>query len=251
MYFIYTASTMSNDQEVVKWDDENSGYLKTKYSTILVYKPQYAIEMAIYGICRQIVNDPANINNLKDTQMSTRIIYDQLSRAYPKFTYSQYNKIENSIIAKVPKLFIDALNKHSIKDPKISDFVFLGTLGFQRNWKEGCAVCLTDKIMGTTCGCGHTEIAIFRPCGHSLCANPCFAEFMKTKNVELKPKRHTTKDGQVFITPGTMDIDLKTSFECPLCRTNITSTFRAEEVYMDKGFLNTEQLAEEIYYDMY
>ena len=39
----------------------------------------------------------------------------------------------------------------------LSDGLFLAALGCSgRNYRRDCAICLTDNIMGTTCGCGHT-----------------------------------------------------------------------------------------------
>lgn len=70
-----------------------------------------------------------------------------------------------------------------------SDFAFLMSLNLRgRNWRAGCAICLTDKIMGTICGRGHTEIVVFRPCGHSVCARPCFGQIMDMHNLSLGPR---------------------------------------------------------------
>lgn len=111
-----------------------------------------------------------------------------------------------------------------------SDFEFLSILGTRRNWKSECAICLTDTIMGTTCECGHTEIAVLRPCGHALCARPCFEQFVG-KSLNCKLGAETFTDGEkVFTLDNSLNVDTKLALTCPLCRVVSTSTFRAENV---------------------
>jgi hypothetical protein len=86
------------------------------------------------------------------------------------------------------------------------NFWFL--MGIQHDWKTGCVICLADEIKGTTCGCGHTETIVFRECGHSICANPCYLELMRPAKKRSVPE-------------GTL---------CPTCRAPIDRIFQAEDV---------------------
>lgn len=95
-----------------------------------------------------------------------------------RWTNVFYFKINQRLDDILPELQVE-LMEEAISS--LSDFQFLCHLTMKRDWKSECAICLTDKIMGTTCTCGHTEIAVFRPCGHSMCASPCFEEFMVSK----------------------------------------------------------------------
>ena len=61
--------------------------------------------------------------------------------------------------------------------------------------------------MGTTCGCGHTEITVFRPCGHSVCSNPCFIEMMRDKITF--PKKTIVSGGVKFEVVGTLNLNVK------------------------------------------
>lgn len=140
-------------------------------------------------------------------------------------------KVYSETLPQIVALFPDLKNVASTD----SDFVFLGSLTKARNWKSGCAVCLSDEMMGTTCRCGHTEIVVFRPCGHTVCALPCFAQFMESSgfSVDDLPPRCVRIGTAVMKRVGTVNFDLDWSqvqLACPVCRTKIQETFQAEEV---------------------
>ena len=119
--------------------------------------------------------------------------------------------------------------ERQIKLSQISDIDFLAYLQRDRDYKENCAICLTDKMMGTTCSCGHTEIVVFRPCGHSVCCSPCFYDVCSTKNIELKHD-----DAYVDLT--IKDIYSAGEFECHMCRTNVERCFRAERICVSENW---------------
>ena len=115
-----------------------------------------------------------------------------------------------------------------------SDLLFLALLARKRrNYKSGCAICLTDEIMGTTCSCGHTEICVFRPCGHSACASPCF----KAAFGEGKPRQITLPDGKTFLLPSQHDVSEIRNFACHMCRGNVDAVFRAENAFIKPQLL--------------
>ena len=117
----------------------------------------------------------------------------------------------------------------NLEDHSMSDFQFLLKLGMLRNWKQESAVCLTDEIMGTTCTCGHTEIVVFRPCGHSVCATPCFTQLASTDDLPMETLK--TGDGQTFVfANGKKDLDGFGGFECHMCCRVVQRVFRAEDV---------------------
>lgn len=112
-----------------------------------------------------------------------------------------------------------------------SDFLFLVALGKKREWKKGCVICLIENIMGTTCKCGHTEVCVFRPCGHALCVDPCFKDFVESNNLKLDKKKLLTFGNKVFeMNQIGVDLNLESkNILCPICRTKINKTFRAED----------------------
>lgn len=110
------------------------------------------------------------------------------------------------------------------------DDVFLAVLQSSgRSYRAGCAICLTDKMMGTTCSCGHTEIAVFRPCGHSMCIAPCFTQFMASRDIALGVMRQQLSDGTWLTYSNKVGVSDVSGFPCPLCRTDVAHCFRAEE----------------------
>ena len=134
----------------------------------------------------------------------------------------------------IPLLLNGYIKKKKLSDKTLTDFEFIAVLGKVRNYKSNCAICLIDKMMGTTCTCGHTEITVFRPCEHSLCTNPCFYNFIKSKGKELKREKFTVKKQEKTLTVYSNRMNIKElgNFPCPLCRINVDSVFRAEEVWM-------------------
>lgn len=190
-----------------------------------------SIGNALFGYCRQIIANPKSL----------------MAGEYPRFKIyspSPFSSIpfhrSSKIIDEMQKIIPSILEYVSQVDLPDDDFVFLLRLGQKRNWRAGCAICLTDEMMGTTCGCGHTEIAIFKPCGHSMCVNPCFEKFMKSFNLEL-PTATFESGGKKFYIPSKKDITKCNGFSCPLCRTIVTQTFRAEDVFLPKMVKETAE----------
>ena len=114
---------------------------------------------------------------------------------------------------------------------ELTDSEFLFNL-HKRDWKSGCPICLTDKIVGTDCPCGHTETIVFRPCEHCICANPCFTELMKTILDRDSFNRYVRYTRSQFpIKPHIYNIDFTKhglELKCLICRTAVERTFQAE-----------------------
>ncbi len=188
---------------------------KTKYNPKEL--SQYsAIIDEISDYCWNIISYPENKNKISRGP-------SRLDWAGQKFDINTKWKIIRSIVNKLPAKLDEHVKKIDIKDKKIDDFHFLAALGAKRNWKEECAICLENKKVGITCGCGHTEIVIFRPCGHSMCMK-CFVIFMEKGGTPLKQKIFECGD-QTFTSPGIMETNLDTNFKCHMCRDIVSHTF--------------------------
>ena len=196
----------------VTWNEDGTGWEKCKNGGCRVYMFNAGIKYAIYDTLSWIVQDPESF--AKDVDPNVRAIFTVVSRIRPRV---DRQKVMQVLFAKCRKFL------RSLKGD--SDAEFLAQLN--RNWKEGCAICLTDKIMGTTCGCGHTEIIVFRPCGHSCCKEPCFFEFNKAAP---RKKKILKSANQTFIVRGQLAEPTQGGFDCHMCRQPVESVFRAEEV---------------------
>ena len=237
--------------ETIEWEDDNVGRKTSQYMSGPCYRPNYAVELSIMQYSRLLINEPVTWKDCKDVDLPIyRALNMYLGSTEPKLPMFGTSNILTKINKLVPKALTDVIGKYDITDPKISDFVFLSLLGKKKNWKEGCAICLADEIMGKACGCGHTEIVILRPCGHTMCS-PCFVNLMKTKNHKIGPTTFTTKEGVTYEIHGSADVNTNFKFNCPLCTVEVTSTFRAEEVRYNEKLLDLKQLRSQIMEDMY
>lgn len=120
-------------------------------------------------------------------------MFDFLKNSWPPLTIMDDEMLSRAIDAAACEAVVSAVRTAPpLNDcpTTASSATFLLSLAKVRDYARDCAICLTDKIVGTTCKrvtlgrrighditcrrCGHTEIAVFRPCGHAMCANPCF-----------------------------------------------------------------------------
>lgn len=245
---INAPNMFKNKNSQITWNESNDGYgtRKDANSTITVARPKTAIADAILYHCRTIALSPKKWHANQPISYSNSHGFGPLYNAEPDFSYGQRDKIVSRIEEIVPV----ALKKIcSPLSDTMSDFVFLVSLGKNRNWRNECCVCLTDDMMGTTCGCGHFEIAIFRPCGHSVCINPCFYQLIEREKVKLQDEILSGPNGMTFRVPGKKDVTVARDFLCPMCRIQVKSVFRAEDTYFtdyaDKFDINS--MVEEIY----
>jgi hypothetical protein len=148
-----------------------------------------------------------------------------LTNAYPILSRTR----QEEILAVAIKAVANMKMNYKCEDDS-SNFGFLVTLEKTRDWRKDCCICLVQDIKGTTCGCGHTETTVFRPCGHSVCARPCFVGMLRHENKEIKPK--TMKIGNAeFVVGEEINDDIDgLNIPCPLCRANIDASFRGENV---------------------
>jgi hypothetical protein len=225
-------------KEDLEWNEKGESYIRQKIGgSKVVFTRSRWLENKIHEYVQQVLNCPKYWIDQKYTK------YFMISRdPFGDMCYQPYSVEEKKIISdifneNITKMLVTLIEKSEVVD----DFIFLLKLGIRRNWKSGCCICLTDEIMGTSCGCGHTEIAVFRPCGHSLCADPCFEEFITIYDIRLEDK--TFESGGIKFNVANkknINLELDKKIKCPMCRTDIKSVFRAEDVKicLPKIFIN-------------
>jgi hypothetical protein len=129
---------------------------------------------------------------------------------------------------------------------RIKDFWFVARIGRARNWRRKCIVCGGDEDETLLCGCGHTETAMLVPCGHTMCAKPCFKS---SSLVELQPKTITLPGGRVMRVGNQLSLTSEGGFACPKCGVICTRTFQAEDVWCvvdDPNFPQFNELITEL-----
>ena len=153
--------------------------------------------------------------------------------AHPIFEDDEKEKLRVNIFETVSKHLIEYLNKIEL-DESLSNITFLALIGKRNNWKECCPLCLEDgseqlKNVGQVCGCGHTDTAMFRPCGHIMC-QPCYVKLRKSVGLpDLKHKQLTLPDGRKFTMAATLEVNNDDQINCPYCKQIAERTFRIED----------------------
>lgn len=232
------------------WDDERretGRYLDLSFGggAMFITNRRVGFQRAIKNTIVSVIQDLYKIIHLDESDREKLIRYhaqkyiqvgflSDISRIKPQIYGNAKDKLRNELLGMV----IDSVIKFATEDPEelvkiklgslifTSDSDFLALLQRNRDYKEGCAICLTDEIMGTTCGCGHTEIVVFRPCGHSVCCSPCFTDLCSSKGIELK---HDSK----YMDQTIKDVYSARGFECLICRTDVRRCFRAERIQLE------------------
>ena len=228
--------------ESITWNEDGvTGRLHAPCSIKTVYLRRKGILSILWGMVADTINEPTLWAQGKST-MGRSFSISTFSNIIPPVQYGARCTLDGLLANETPGVIEKIVAAHPD-----SNFAFLAELGKQRNWKAECSICLKDKNIGTTCGCGHTEIVVFRPCGHAICSLPCFRDLMKSHKCQLKPKGFKTSDGQAFIIPTSPNVDLdNVPFNCPVCRGKIDKTFQAETVGVPGEDILT-QSAEKIY----
>jgi len=239
--FYYVNSMKCKDDKIEFNPDGKTGTGIGKYSRYLCYSLEYGIEQEIKNFCIWWLAYPDKRATLQEQSMKNVYIKQfsrdwlapiKLIRPYPEKSIS----LIYFIIRYVPDIINEYISRYNLMDKTISNFVFLALLEKKRDWKTSCAICLAKQIIGTTCSCGHTEVVVFRPCGHAMCGNPCFVEFITRKHINLDPRKYFTKDGVTFVAPTSIKYEMDLSgkdIKCPICNGLIESTFQAEEIKCD------------------
>jgi hypothetical protein len=114
----------------------------------------------------------------------------------------------------------------------ISDFEYIIRLGLQRNYRDQCPICLTENFRGTECSCGHTEIIVFRPCGHSMCGEPCLEQFANSNGLVFG-RAHV--DDYYIGEYKKLNIE---GFSCPYCRQNVEKLIRTSQIQLPNEWFN-------------
>lgn len=125
---------------------------------------------------------------------------------YPQLTSYELMKYNKIIMKTVWDYLYNTIPNIQLS-ANLDDYTFLAKIGSIRDWTKDCVICLDEKT-GHVCDCGHSEIVIFRGCGHSMCRHPCFDEY-KTK--------HNT---------------------CPICKTKITKVFDNNNIWFPSESIN-------------
>jgi len=128
----------------------------------------------------------------------------------------------------MPKIMATVTPFDSIGENE-SNLQFLMSLTKKRDWRAGCVICLDEDMKGTDCPCGHVEIVIFRPCGHSVCCKPCFKELIKISGYYLPQKVIKIGDSELTAL-SCLEYNLDTAgkgLTCPTCRKEIRQTFES------------------------
>lgn len=213
----------------IQWDEHNQTGRKYNASGgySIVYSAKYGFQQYLLFLLNILVHDPKNFQR-------NQIVVK--TRNLPLFHIHNTNAVGQILLHKetIYTRLITEFRKYlerTSDTPNCTDFEFLARLSLKRRWDHECMLCLDDKHMGQTCDCGHKDIVIFRPCGHSMCLKTCFIEFMENKG-HIFTGKQIASDGKVYTVVGKPECDLCVNFDCPVCQSKVTHTFNSSDTYM-------------------
>jgi hypothetical protein len=213
--------------------------VKNRFGFGPAFKPWKAIYEKMKECANVCIRQSWNIHNGLAIKYPKKSHYCPLDMTVPPLAPPQYDPIINeirNIMTNFIKEKIRSLSAKNLNDETLSDCEYLCLLGTIRNYKSGCAICLSNDIIGTTCACGCSEIAVFRPCGHCMCANPCFYQYVESNGINLKRnhnlfvENHYQQESYCFGTHRDINVG---GFLCPNCRCNVKSTIRVEDTFVN------------------
>lgn len=231
----------------VVWVKSDHGKYTTDTGTdMMVFTPHHAIVNRLVVYITWAIQEFAKIRECggllsKDMKLRNFSLFTTPAAAvlYVKHTipgvYS-FNRADAAIRRRAVDFVLAKSQTLAASDIASSDAELLLSIGLKRDYKGECAICLTDKIMGTTCACGHTDTAVFAPCGHALCADPCYELFAEAAGVHLKDLTSCTTNGKEFIIHKIKEL-VAIDKPCPLCRQPIAHVFRAEDISVPPKWL--------------
>jgi len=172
---------------------------------------------------------PLPKNNLSHKLSPLKLIYPFLNEDNIQILITEINKIGECM-----KEQIDI----NIIDPNfVSDVDFLYSVGMKRNWKESCSICLNNKI-GDTYGNGYTKITMFRPCGHTVCTQPCMRQIANSSNIAFGSNLHyIDEDNQKFKEIDNNSFKYLKNFNCHICRSLVTDCFSTKSLIIQGSSL--------------
>jgi len=250
----------------VDLDSDGSGMLHGKYSSSRVYLPEAACLSKLRTYCDYFVRRAWQVVHDHDESVRYmafcplwRIVVKtndgvQMSDMQPMQISRLNGLIKNAAVKYITEKAEKIYGEVDINDPSqcesvcaMPDWQFLIAISKTRDYQKQCAICLTDKIMGTTCTCGHTEIAVFVPCGHAICARPCFLDWAEHEGKSFDDKTFLdASTGVTYSMRGVKDIQKWDGMKCPTCRRDIHRVFRAEEVHVQDKNQELENITKQI-----
>ena len=238
----------TKDTTTFEWDDEKklTGTLRTKIGVFPRYSQEHAVAVAYHTCIKNIIIDPSTLQKLLNGDEIDKTLWvgplcrylgAPLSMSYPKFKYEKKMSIYEAVINGAKEGVLNFMSSISDINESHDNFTFLAHIGGKIDWKHYCPSCDKDKHVGKTCSCGHTEIVMFRPCGHTMCIKPCYIKFREEEKLsKLKPI--VFKINGKDYTCGQLSVDQDTDFDCPICSDKVVKTFRAETVKLDESMFD-------------
>lgn len=193
-------------ENAVVWSKDNSGYgwRKTKYGGYTCCTLEIGIRDGIRGYFNHICLRPMEIQQLLQEKKENKKI--TLSFPHSGSTYAPLFSL-NTVYPQIGSYFMHKFNEVIMNvvwdylyeiiptvqlSPDLDNYTFLVKIGSMRNWTKDCVICLNEKT-GHVCNCGHSDIVIFRPCGHTMCKDPCYKKYKKKYDVCPVCKNHIDK----------------------------------------------------------
>lgn len=192
----------------VIWDLDDSGYGTARWigmSRIRCFTLKKGIEDALLTYLNFIKDKPNEIQRLLREKKEGLLVDLDITMVncspsfimhlvYPLLSKEDVKRYSD-VIMEVAQDYLFSTIPTTELSLETDDYTFLikiGSFTFVSDWSKDCVICLSDDVGHVCC---HAEVAMFRPCGHTMCYDPCFLEY---KDQQLCPTCRTKIDKVIF-----------------------------------------------------
>ena len=237
--YISVPEIIHEPSRTVEWKTTSTGWITTvtKYGSTsgsLCYSHDYGKYRAYQDCCWKIILNSkifySLVNGLQyDRKILRQIVNNQTQLIEPQLLYTDRHVFVNEkIIGNV----IDSLKKYyelCNTGTIVTKLSLVARIGGKRDWRSTCFYCLEDENMGQTCKCGYHQTIMFDPCGHTMCLDPCFINFISLSGICDEFGYGPVRMLNNVPCRTVKNTDAKMNFTCPCCKNMVNGVFCVEK----------------------
>jgi len=245
-------ATVTSNSSLTWHSNNQTGDETIDQMTMTVFRPRYGLNLYLVYLLKQMVLHPIIFQDPNYLSILSAVQPTTLSNIRPVKWGTQIKTNLDTIRSSIMTKFKQYLSTRYLTSIT-SDFEFLAHKSLSTQWNDKCAgcskqpaglMCCPVKLSNgtTTRGCNSTGLVMFRPCGHTVCADTCFRTLFRVVST-------TRAVGLFDMTSNVADHQAKLvmSLDCPVCHQTVVRPFIIDNTGLDPEMDNwIETLTEEL-----